>query len=452
MDAGAAGTALTKRWSGLQMGELNYLSGFGNEFESEALAGALPQGQFSPQRVPFGLYTEKFSNSAFTAPRVENRRTWFYRIRPSVKQGEFVPMDAGLLESGPITGAPTPPKPLRWDPPEIPSGDHDFVDGLITIAANGRVSEQIGMGAHIYTATKSMDHRYFVNADGEMLIVPQAGGLQVYTECGVLEVAPGEIAVIPRGMKFKIDLIDATARGYVCENYGAFLRLPERGPVGSDGFANDRDFFCPVAHFVDDDSECELVCKFQGALYRCVMGHCPLDVVAWIGDAVPYKYDLNRFNTMNTVSYDHADPSIFTVLRSPSDTLGVANVDLVIFPSRWVVAENTFRPPWYHRNVMSEFMGLIYGQYEARKEGFAPGGIGLHNSMVPHGPDLKVYEGGTGAQLEPVRVENSLSVMFETRFVLKVTRWALESSYLQQDYRENTWGGLERHFDPSAPR
>ncbi len=427
------------------MTELTYLHGFGNEFESEARPGSLPQAQFSPQRAPAGLYTEKFSATSFTAPRAHNRRTWFYRLRPSVMQGSYQALPAGLLRTAPLQESAPPPNPLRWHPPVFDSTPRDFVDSLVTVAANGNVHNQQGVGVHLYDATIDMAERYFVNADGELLLVPQSGVVLIHTECGLLKVRPGEIALVPRGMKFKVDLADGRARGYVCENYGADLRLPERGPVGSDGFANARDFQIPVAHFDPREQASELMCKFQGSMYVAALVASPLDVVAWVGNAVPWKYDLARYNAMNSVSYDHPDPSIFTVLTAPSDTVGVANLDFVIFPPRWSVAEHTFRPPWYHRNVMSEFMGLVHGQYDARRAGFEPGGMSLHNSFVPHGPDAQVYEAAATASLVPLKQEHSLAFMFESRYAFHVTRWALESPALQADYAQ-CWAGLTRHF------
>ena len=245
-----------------------------------------------------------------------------------------------------------------------------------------------------------------------MLIVPQQGRLDIHTECGRLEVKIGEVVLIPRGMKFSVALPDGPSRGHVCENYGAHFRLPERGPVGSDGFANNRDFRAPVAAYEDRQGEFELVCKFAGNLHACTIDHSPLDVVAWVGNSLPYKYDLESFNVIGTVSYDHPDPSIYTVLTSPSDTPGTANVDFVIFPPRWMVGEDTFRAPWYHRNIMSEFMGLIYGMYDAKPEGFVPGGASLHNSMSAHGPDEAAFEGSSNAKLAPVKQEATMAFMF----------------------------------------
>jgi homogentisate 1,2-dioxygenase len=422
-----------------------YQPGFGNEHGSEALPGALPIGQFSPQKCPYGLYAEKFSSTAFTVPRAGNRRTWFYRIRPSVVQGDFRRIDDGLVRSGPIMEVTAPPNQLRWDPFPVPEASADFVQGLATLAANGNLATQQGIGIHIYAANRSMEGRYFYNADGELLLVPQQGRIRVVTECGPLEAAPGEILLIPRGMKFRVELPDGPSRGYVCENYGAPFTLPERGPVGSDGYANNRDFLAPSARYEDQAGKFELVCKFGGHLYACDLGHSPLDVVAWIGNSVPYKYDLSRFNVMNTVSYDHPDPSIFTVLTSPSDTPGVANCDFVIFPPRWMVAEHTFRPPWYHRNVMSEFMGLIVGVYDAKPEGFVPGGASLHNCMSAHGPDRDAFEAASAAALKPARMEDTMAFMFESRYVIQPTRFALESPQRQKDY-VRCWEGLKSNF------
>ncbi|ANG62893.1 homogentisate 1,2-dioxygenase [Marinobacterium aestuarii] len=425
---------------------LEYLNGFGNEHETEALPGALPQGQFNPQRCDYQLYTEQFSTTAFTAPRHSNRRTWTYRIRPSIAMGDFSPMDKGLIRTAPITEVDCPPNVLRWDALSMPEANTDFIDGLVTVAANGDARSQIGIGIHVYCANTGMGNRFFYNADGEMLFVPQQGAILAYTELGVLHVKPGEILVIPRGIKFKIELPEGPVRGFICENYGAALHLPERGPVGANGYANDRDFQYPVAWFEDVDGDYEVVAKFCGGLYRAPLDHSPLDVVAWVGTSAPYKYDLSRFNVINTVSFDHPDPSIFTVLTSPSESAGVANVDFVIFPPRWMVAENTFRPPWYHRNIMSEFMGLIEGVYDAKEKGFEPGGMSLHNCMTPHGPEATVFEKASAAQLKPEQYQDTLAFMFESRYVIAPTRHALESDARQHNYVD-CWSGLKKYFN-----
>lgn len=427
--------------------QLQYQSGFGNEFATEALPGALPPGQNSPQRVAYGLYAEQFSGTAFTAPRNANRRAWLYRIRPSVLHRPFKQSSNQLLRSAPFNEAAPTPNQLRWDPLPLPRVATDFVDGLITMAGNGDPAMNVGTVMHIYVANRSMPERFFYNADGEMLIVPQQGRLRFQTELGVIEVAPGEVCVLPRGLKFSVQLLDESARGYVCENYGALLRLPDLGPIGANGLANPRDFQTPVAAYEDRTGDFKLTAKFQGHLWETELDHSPLDVVAWHGNYAPYKYDLARFNTIGTISFDHPDPSIFTVLTSPSDAPGTANVDFVIFPARWAVAEHTFRPPYFHRNVMSEFMGLIRGVYDAKETGFMPGGASLHNCMSAHGPDADTFERASRADLRPQRYDDTLAFMFESRYAIRPTRFALETPALQADYFA-CWQGLPKHFNP----
>ena len=419
-----------------------YQSGFGNDFATEAIHGILPVGQNSPQKVARGLYAEQLSGTPFTAARPHNRRSWLYRIRPSVLHEPYAPYADARLR---CDYADTPPNQLRWDPFPIPSEPIDFVDGLITICGNGAALMHSGMAAHVYVATRSMERRCFYDADGELLIVPQQGRLSIATELGTIDVEPGEIAVIQRGIKFRVALPDDAARGYVCENYGALFRLPDLGLIGSNGLANSRDFLTPVAAFEDVEGDFEIVAKYAGRLWRARIDHSPLDVVAWHGNYAPYKYDLRRFNAVNSVSFDHPDPSIFTVLTSPSEIAGTANADFVIFPPRWMVAEHTFRPPYFHRNIMSEYMGLIFGVYDAKSEGFVPGGASLHNCMSGHGPDAATFAQASDAQLEPRYVGDTLAFMFETRFILRPTKFALECEQLQQDYWK-CWQGLSKHF------
>ncbi len=425
--------------------ELCYLHGFNNEHETEALPGALPVGQFNPQKCAYGLYAEQFSSTAFTAPRHENRRTWMYRINPSIKMGDYSRIDNGLIRTAPLN-TPCPPNVMRWDAEPIPEQKTDFVAGLKTVAANGDAKTHVGMAIHLYCANTDMQDSYFCNVDGELLIVPQQGKLIAKTELGRLEAKPGEILVIPRGIKFQINPKQDAIRGYICENYGAPFTLPERGPVGANGFANQRDFAYPTAWFEDKTQKSQLITKFCGHLYQAELAHSPLDVVAWVGNTAPYKYDLARFNVINTVSFDHPDPSIFTVLTSPSETHGTANIDFVIFPPRWMVAEHTFRPPWYHRNVMSEFMGLIEGTYDAKEKGFVPGGMSLHNCMTPHGPEAGVFEAASNADLKPQKYENTLAFMFESKYVIAPTEFAMQSPTKQSDYLA-CWGDLKKYFN-----
>ena len=422
-----------------------YMPGFGNEHSTEALRGALPVGQNSPQKPPLGLYAEQISFTAFTAPRAENRRCWLYRIRPSAAHPQFKRIGDGRIAGGPFGDVETPPDRLRWDPLPMPKRPADWIDGLVTWAGNGDPSLQTGVAAHLYAASRSMAGRVFQNSDGELLIVPQQGALSLFTEFGRIQAVPGEIAVVPRGVKFRVELLDGAARGYVLENYGQPLRLPELGPIGANGLANARDFLSPKAAFEEVDAPTEMVVKFLGRLWAATLDHSPLDVVAWHGNGGPYKYDLARFNTMNTVSYDHPDPSIFTVLTSPTEIRGTANADFVIFPPRWMVAENTFRPPWFHRNVASEFMGLVRGVYDAKAEGFSPGGVSLHNCMSAHGPDAATHAKASSADLKPQKIEDTLAFMFEARLPFRPTRFALESPALQRGY-DDCWRGLTKRF------
>ena len=429
-----------------------YMPGFGNDFETEALEGALPVGQNSPQRCPYGLYAEQLSGSPFTAPRSANERSWLYRMRPSVRHiGQFVRIDYPLWRSAPDRArSPLPLGPLRWDPTPIPTTpDIDFLSGLRTMTTAGDVCAQTGFAAHTYAVTRSMGDDYFYNADGELLIVPEIGRLRFFTEMGVIDIGPGEIAVIPRGVKFKVLVLDGPGRGYVCENYGAKLTCPERGPIGANCLANRRDFLTPVAAYEDRDGvACRIIVKWCGEFHVAELDHSPLDVVAWHGNYAPYKYNLRQFSPVGPILKDHADPSIFTVLTSPSETQGTANVDFVLFPPRWLVAEDSFRPPWYHLNIMSEFMGLIEGVYDAKPEGFLPGGMSLHNCMLPHGPDADAFYKASSAKLEPEKLANTLAFMFETRFPQHVTTYAAELPTLQASY-PNVWKGLRRHFDPA---
>jgi homogentisate 1,2-dioxygenase len=428
---------------------LQYQPGFGSHCVTEALPGALPVGRNSPQVCPYGLYAEQLSGTAFTVSRAESRHSWLYRIRPAALQSAFEPFVGAerwvsQYGSGPIT-----PNRLRWSPQDIPAEPTDFIEGITTWAGNGHCDDQIGVGIHLYVANRSMQDRFFYNADAEMLLVPQEGRLRLATELGLLDIEPCEIAVIPRGIRFRVELIDPTARGYMLENFGAPLRLPELGPIGSNGLANPRDFESPVAWYEDREGDFELIAKFTGGFWRTPLGHSPLDVVAWHGTHAPYKYDLRRFNAIGSISFDHPDPSIFTVLTSPSDTPGAANLDFAIFPPRVLAMENTFRPPWFHRNIAGEFMGLIHGVYDAKAEGFAPGGASLHNCMTPHGPDAETFEKASKADLSrPDYIRDTMAFMFETRRVIRPTAAALGSATLQNDY-DAAWAGFHKHFNPN---
>ncbi|UKY49251.1 homogentisate 1,2-dioxygenase [Streptomyces inhibens] len=427
---------------------LVYVTGFGNEHSSEAVPGALPVGRNSPQRAPLGLYAEQLSGSAFTEPRASNQRSWLYRIRPSAAHPPFVRAERPALRSAPFTDCVPDPNRLRWNPLPEPAGPADFLDGLWTLGGNGDATQRSGMAVHLYHANTSMDRRVFSDADGELLIVPEHGGLLLRTELGLLRAEPGEVALIPRGVRFRVELLDATARGYVCENYGRPFQLPDLGPIGANGLANARDFRAPVAAYEDVEGPVEVVNKFCGNLWTATYDHSPLDVVAWHGNHVPYVYDLRRFNVIGSISYDHPDPSIFTVLTSPSDTPGLAGVDFVVFAPRWLVGEDTFRPPYFHRNVMTEYMGLIEGAYDAKTAGpggFVPGGGSLHNMMSAHGPDRETFDRASAAELRPQKIDDGLAFMFETRWPLTLTAQARDAGHLQRGY-DDVWQGLQRHF------
>ncbi len=425
-----------------------YLSGFGNHLSTEALPGALPLGRNSPQRPPYGLIAELFSGSAFTAKRHENLRSWMYRIRPSVLQGKYQP-HAGCSQflSAPLERHNLTPQQLRWSPQPEPRNPVNFVESITTIAANGDAAMRQGSSIHLYYFNKSMEDEFFYNADGEMLIVPQSASLSAITEFGELSVAPLEVLVIPRGVKFQINMESEPCRGYVLENYGNPFVLPQLGPIGSNGLANPRDFLYPRAKFVDVKGSYKLLAKFSGAFFSSSLDHHPCDVVAWHGNLAPYKYSLSRFNTINTVSFDHPDPSIFTVLTSPTEHEGCANVDFVIFPPRWMVAEDTFRPPYYHRNVMSEYMGLIEGLYDAKPSGgFEPGGGSLHSCMSPHGPEAEVFRQASQGSLKPQYQGDTMAFMFESSYIYQPSTYALYGGILQENYSD-CWQGIQPTFD-----
>lgn len=423
--------------------DLRYLNGFGNEMTSEALPGALPTEQNSPQQCPYGLYAEQLSGTAFTMPRHLNRRSWLYRIRPSSMHEPFERIDNGRLV-GDFSAAEASPNQLRWNPPPLPAEPTDFLQGLVTMAGNADIA------VHLYAANQSMGRRAMYNADAQMLIVPQQGRLRVVTEFGLIDAEPQEIVLIPRGVRFRIDLPGGAARGYVCENFGQDLRLPDLGVIGSNGLAAARHFEMPVAWYEDiEGGDHELIAKFRGNLWRARQSHSPFDVVAWAGNHLPCKYDLRRFNTIGSISYDHPDPSIFLVLGAPSATPGVDTLDFVIFPPRTLAMAHTFRPPWFHRNIASEFMGLIHGVYDAKAEGFAPGGCSLHNSFTGHGPDAETFEVASTRHIdEPDYIKDTMAFMFETPTPLIPTPYAMRSPLLQRDYAQ-CWHGLKKNFNPN---
>jgi len=433
---------------GKRSSKYNYLSGFGNEFATEAIPGALPT-QNSPQVCPHGLYAEQLSGSPFTAPRPAIRRTWMYRTLPSVKHEPFQKIENGLLAKE--FGDPN-PQQFRWQPMDRKAwlGDRsvDFSQGLITQAGAGTPSMKAGLAIHWYCCNTSMKDKAMCNADGEMLIVPQQGTLDIQTEMGWLYVEPGEIVIIPRGIHFAVNLPDGISGGYICEVYETGFQLPPLGVIGSNCLAYPRDFLYPVAAYESRECEFSVVFKYQNQLFSSKRDHSIFNVVAWHGNYSPYKYDLNRFCTINTVSFDHPDPSIFCVLTAQTAVPGTAVCDFVIFPGRWMVAEHTFRPPWYHKNCMSEYMGLIRGVYDAKPQGFKPGGASLHSIMAPHGPDVNAFINASKAELKPEKLADTMAFMFETYYFLNLTKYAEENN-LEDDYWK-CWQGLQNnHVAPN---
>lgn len=423
---------------------LSYQSGFGNELSSEALPEILPVGQSSPQVPAHGLVHELISGTTFTAPRRSNRRVHLYRIRPSTSQQELRPMEHGLLLSAPFSSAPN-PNQVRWSPFEIPDTAQDFLAGMTTLCGNGSVTGQAGMALHVYLANRSMEDRVLSNADGEMLVIPQRGDVRFVTELGIIDAGPGEIVIIPRGCKFRVDLLGPSAQGFVCENYGVPFQLPDLGLVGSTGQANAWDFQIPEAAYEDADVATRLVHKYAGGFWTTVLDHSPFDVVGWRGNYTPSKFDMNRFAILGALSFDHAEPSIFCALTSPSDSVAGPNADFMIMPPRWLVAENTFRPPGYHRNCVSEILGLIQGKHDGKSAAFRPGSVSLHNAWAPHGPDTASYEAGRVGPQSPVKLEDTMAFMIETRFPMSLTNVGLNCPERERDYLD-VWAGFAKRF------
>tara|TARA_B100000287_G_scaffold89329_1_gene81739 strand:+ start:2983 stop:4329 length:1347 start_codon:yes stop_codon:yes gene_type:complete len=431
----------------LDFDERPYMPGFGNDFETEALPGALPQGRNSPQKCNYGLYGEQLSGTAFTAPGHQNERTWCYRIRPSVKHSHrYKKIDVPFWKSAPnIIQDVISLGQYRWDPIPFDDKPKNWITGIRTMTTAGDVNTQVGMASHVYLVTNSMVDEYFYSADSELLIVPQEGEIRFATELGVINASPKDIIIIPRGLLYKVEVISGPCRGFICENYGQKFGLPNRGPIGANCMANRRDFKTPTAYFEDKETPSKVTIKWCGQFHSTEIGHSPLDVVAWHGNYAPCKYNLSDYCPVGAVLFDHPDPSIYTVLTAPSGIEGTANIDFVLFRERWSVAENTFRPPWYHKNIMSELMGNIYGQYDAKPEGFIPGGVSLHNMMLPHGPDKEAFEKASNSELVPTKMENTMSFMFETRFPQHLTKYSAKEAPIQENYID-CWSDIEKNF------
>ncbi|KIV84436.1 homogentisate 1,2-dioxygenase [Exophiala sideris] len=439
-----------------------YMPGFNNTFESEAVPGTTPQGQNSPRCVRFGLYAEQMTASAFVAPRHHNKKAWLYRARPAVAHRGFTElpdnkdMEANFLPMNPLVHIS--PAQLAWLPFDIPSNGVDFVDGLHTIAGSGEPTLREGLATliksttlpsvtHVYLADKSMENRAFVNSDGDFLIVPQQGALNIQTEFGPLYVQPGEIVVIQRGQRFRISL-EGPSRGYILEIWGANFELPELGPLGANGLANARDFLCPKAQYsVTENDPWEIVYKLGGKFFKSTQSHCPFDVVAWHGNYVPYKYDLIKFVNVGSISVDHIDPSIFCVLTARSRDPDAPLADFLIFSPRWDVASHTYRPPYYHRNVASELMGLIYGEYGGRSDEFQPGGVSYECGMVPHGVAYEVrIKAASETEVPQMQIsKGAVAFIFESSRPFTIADWAWNSTK-KHEHEPKMWDNLADNF------
>ncbi|KAK0434287.1 homogentisate 1,2-dioxygenase [Armillaria borealis] len=404
-----------------------YQVGFGNRFASEAIPGILPQGQNHPQKNKYGLYMEGMTGSPFVAPRPQNLHAFMYRIRPSLDHKKFVRLpDSPDMESNFLPTNPKvhiSPTQLNWAPPPFPSSkdEVDFIAGLKTIGGNGEPTAREGLALHIYLANADMKNKAFCDSDGDMLVVPQQGRLDVQTEFGRMMVRPGELMVIQKGMKFKVSLPDGPSRGYVQEIFGSHFELPDLGPIGGHGMANPRDFEVPLASFEIDETSWEG--KIGGQLFSAAQDHIPFDVVAWQGNYVPYKYAMEKFIFVGSVSKDHLDPSVFTVLTAKSKATGIPLVEILTVSERWNVASDTFRPPYYHRNNATEILCFISGERGGR---YVPGGIVLQTVFCPHGPPPEVHKAAIVAELKPERIsKGSMAIAIETPMILSMTDYAM---------------------------
>ena len=431
--------------SGKALDARGYQVGFGNEFETEAVAGALPKGQNSPQKVPLGLYSELVTGTSFYAPRHLNRRSYVFRIRPSVNSGESAPWDGGDFRTPPLDVPPLPDR-VYWTQRKDEDVPADFLEGMLTLAGCGSPTMHEGMAVHFYRATKSMENRAFHNGDGELLIVLQQGDLRIVTEFGVIEAEPSEIVLIPRGVKFRVELKGTFARGHVYENYGHPWVLPELGLIGSNGNANAIDFEAPVASFEDLDVQTQVIQKLAGKFWSANLDHSPFDVVAWRGSLTPYKYDMRKFVSMGTATVDHPDPSIFCALTSPSHDVSGCNADVMIIPPRWVVGDHTLHLPGFHRNAVTEVSSLVCGG--PVNDRFDPnGGIRITNNWAAHGPDAKPFEAAREqANLDPHWIADAILVMVETgpRYPMEFTQAAIDMKERIRDINAGSAGYKKR--------
>jgi homogentisate 1,2-dioxygenase len=431
--------------------EMTTLEGFGAPLQSEALPGALPLHQNSPRHAPYGLYPEQLSGTAFGLPRHKNLRTWLYRIRPSAQQSPFRPLRHETFTTA-FTSEPVEPNLFGWRPCPIPSAGQDFVDGIVTLGGAGDGHSRRGYALHWFTANRSMDNRAFCNADGDFLLVPQLGELTLVTELGVLEVGTGQIALLPRGLRYSVVLRSPAARGFIAEVYGRHFELPERGVIGANGLADARHFRTSTAWFEDRlELGYRITSKLGGVLYDAQQDYSPYDVVAWHGNYVPYVYDLAAFVPVSNVRVDHPDPSIYSVVSCPLDETGSNLLDLIVFPPRWDPTEHTFRPPFFHRNATMEWNAVVRSD---SSDGalFESGVSFLTPPMTPHGVTSAAVERAFRLDEATAAVphrssDQSLWIQFESSLPLQLSPLAREPSRAILDW-PTVWGAYRNHFRP----
>ncbi|KAH9884385.1 homogentisate 1,2-dioxygenase [Xylariomycetidae sp. FL2044] len=433
-----------------------YQIGFGNRFATEAIPGVLPQACNTPQRCKYDLISEQLNGTPFISPRATLLHAWFYRIHPSVKHRPLKRLpkneDLEAVFSPLNPDVEFTPQDLGWDKFPHPKGADavdmiDFIDGLKTIGGHGDPTLKEGLAVHMYMANTSMPNRAFCNNDGDMLIIPQEGRLDIQTEFGRLMVRPGELVVVQAGMRFTVGLPDGPSRGYIQEIFGSHYELPELGPVGSNGMAQPRDFEIPVASFDVDLSPWTVVVKLAGALFAYEQDHTPYDVVGWHGNYAPYKYAMEKFISSATVDRDQSDPSIYCVLTARSKIPGVSLSDFLVFTPKWCSTRNTFRPPYYHRNVATEIMGMPYGTWHGSATMLEPGGLTYEPSYMPHGESYERWKEATGADLQPARVgEGAMAFMMHISGHVSLTQYALQRCTTLQPIQADMWQDFKGGF------
>ncbi|RSL87550.1 hypothetical protein CDV31_016235 [Fusarium ambrosium] len=443
-----------------------YLNGLGNLHQSEAFPDAVPLVNSYPQHAKYGLRSEKVSGTSFTAtPRSQNLWSFLYRARPSYNHGTFELWNQHLETANPSRPKHLTPNSYVWPTFNVTKGDWTAQHLL---GGNGSPTDKTGVAIWLFHVNKDMPPQtVFSSQDGEALIVPQTGALDIQTEYGKLLVRQQEIAVIPRGIKYRVTLPEGKeARGYVLELYQGHFRLPELGIIGSIGLANPRDFQVPTASFDgkiesqgdtqvavanDGRGEWTIISRLDTKLWFATQDSTPFDVAGWQGTLYPYKYDVRRFNYIGNLNYDHADPSVFVVLTSQSygKEPGTAVVDFAAVGEHWHPAQHTLRVPWYHRNTASEFVFPIIAEQDPKSrlntsDTFGPWGAWLNANMVTHGSNEQEYaEWQAKDTLTPMKLQDFgvTSAIIETEATLLLTDWAFEAA--TKNFKDQTNAAFE---------